>query len=96
MSTTLGAFDNRTKVPRQSPPNLSRALVHQNNPSLDLEVRQFANIKDGIEQFVEPLFLGLDVLQGLVGRGVRVALCVFSIVPGQSSSPRSFINLISD
>ena len=57
-------------APRQSPPNLSGALVHQNNPPLDLEVRQFANIKDGIEQLMEPLLLGLDILQSLVSCGV--------------------------
>lgn len=57
-------------APRQSPPNLSGALVHQNNPPLDFKVRQFANIKDGIEQLMEPLLLGLDILQSLVSCGV--------------------------
>ena len=51
-------------------PNLSGALVHQNNPPLDLKVRQLTNIKDGVEQLMEPIFLGLDVFQGLVGCGV--------------------------
>ena len=49
---------------------LSGALVHQNNPPLDLKVRQLTNIKDGIKQLMEPLILGIDVLQGLVGCGV--------------------------
>lgn len=45
---------------------------------------------------MEPLLLGIDILQGLVGRGVGVALCVFSVIPGQFLSPRSFMYLISD
>jgi len=56
--------------PISSPPNLSGALVHQNNPPLDLKVRQLTNIKDGIEQLMEPLLLGIHVLQSLVGCGV--------------------------
>lgn len=57
-------------APRQSPPNLSGALVHQNNPPLNLEVRQLTNIKDGVKQLMEPFFLGLNILQSLVSCGV--------------------------
>ena len=78
--------------PFHSPPNLAGTLVNQNDPPLDLEVGQSANIKDHMEQLVEAFLLSFNVLQGLIGGRVRISLCVFSVVPGQSLSPRSFIN----
>lgn len=93
---TLGISSPILIDPFHSPPNLAGTLIHKNDPPLDLEVRQSANIKDHMEQLVEPFLLGLNVLQGLIGGRVRISLCVFSVVPGQSLSPRSFINLISD
>ena len=93
---TLGISSPILIDPFHSPPNLAGTLIHKNDPPLDLEVRQSANIKDHMEQLVEPFLLGLNVLQGLIGGRVRISLCIFSVVPGQSLSPRSFINLISD
>lgn len=93
---TLGISPPILIAPFHSPPNLAGTLVNQNDPPLDLEVGQSANIKDHMEQLVEAFLLSFNVLQGLIGGRVRISLCVFSVVPGQSLSPRSFINLISD
>lgn len=43
---TLGISSPILIDPFHSPPNLSGTLIHKNDPPLDLEVRQSANIKD--------------------------------------------------
>lgn len=47
-----------------------RSACPPEQSALNLKVRQLTNIKDGIEQLMEPLLLGIHVLQSLVGCGV--------------------------
>ena len=68
-----------------SPPNLSGLLVHKNERTPNLEARHVTDAQDNLTQFAIPILISVDILQGGVGRRVRIAFRVLSIFAGQIS-----------